>query len=160
MQEINYHQHEQVDGKHVLYLMYVLTMAAGIPTKFRTYLKAVNGEITIPAGGVWFFASGTGLVGEGKWSGAIEINETVADFALVRVTFESIQESIAIEPQAPTAIVVQDNAAELNLINVVMENTGDSVIINMYSHKFVLITETEETFITEDGKTLVTEYDE
>ncbi len=149
-----------IDGQHVLHLMYVLTMEAGIPTKFRAYLKAVNGEITIPVGGVWFFASGTGLVGEGKWSGAIEINETVADFALVCVTFDSIQESIAIEPQAPTAIVVQDNAAEFNLINVVMENTGDTVIINMYSHKFVLITEAGETFITEDGKTLVTEYDE
>lgn len=149
-----------IDGKHVLHLMYVLTMAAGIPTKFRAYLKAVNGEITIPVGGVWFFASGTGLVGEGKWSGAIEINETVADFALVSVTFDSIQESIVIEPQAPTAIVVQDNAAEFNLINVVMENTGDSVIINMYAHKFGLITESEETFITESGDVLVTEYDE
>ena len=149
-----------IDGKHVLHLMYVLTMAAGIPTKFRAYLKAVNGEITIPVGGVWFFASGTGLVGEGKWNGAIEINETVADFALVCVTFDSIQESISIEPQVPTAIVVQDNAAEFNLINVVMENTGDSVIINMYAHKFGLITESEETFITESGDVLVTEYDE
>ena len=89
-----------------------------------------------------------------------EMWETVADFALVSVTFDSIQESIVIEPQAPTAIVVQDNAAEFNLINVVMENTGDSVIINMYAHKFGLITESEETFITESGDVLVTEYDE
>ena len=146
------------DGKHVLHLMYVLPLEAGYTAQFEVYMKAVGGEITIPIGGLWFYGAGRGLVGDGKWDGSIEVQDYVADWQLIEITFESATESVNVDLITPVGIVLTDNAAAWTLDNVVYSAETEQMIINMYSAKFGLITESEQTFVTEDGKVLVTEW--
>ena len=148
-----------IDGQHVLHLMYILPISAGVPTKFRAYLKAVNGSISIPAGGVWFFSSGTGLVGEGKWSGVIDINETVADFALVVIEFKECTDAVNISIDIPQTISVNDSTSVFALNNVSIESVGEEVTITMHLYSMPRITEYGEIRITEEGDSRYTEGD-
>lgn len=149
-----------IDGNHVLHLMYILPVQQGVASDFYAYMKSEGGTITIDRGGVWFYALGVGLVGDDKWNGLLTIEEEATDFALIELTFEEVAESITIDTQVPTSIVLSDNASEFGLIDVAFESAEDSVVINMYVGKFGLITEDEEVFVTEDGDVFVTEYDE
>ena len=97
-EEVDLHPTEKwIDGKHVLHLMYILPLEANSMTTFDAYLKALGGTIDIDIGGVWFYASGAGLVGDGKWDGTVNIEDDVADWNLISITgFESVTDEVEI----------------------------------------------------------------
>ena len=148
-----------IDGNHVLHLMYVQPLEAGVPIQFEAYMEVEDGTVTIPAGGVWFYGGGRGLVGDGKWNGLLEFQDEAAAYDLVEITFSNITESLSIDLLTPNAITVSDSAAELALLDLTFDSATDAVIINMYVQKYDLITEAAEPFVTEDGIPLVTEND-
>jgi len=148
-----------LDGNHVLHLMYVLGLYQGITFTFEVYMKAQGGTIEIPRGGLWFYGSGRGLVGDGKWDGNIEIQEDAEDWNLIELTFEPAVDSVRVDTQTPTSIVVSDTVTDFALLELTFENADDLVFVNLYVGKFDLITEAGEAFTTEDGIALVTEHD-
>lgn len=148
-----------IDGNHVLHLMYILGIFQGITTNFDVYMKATGGSITIQRGGVWLYAQGVGLVGDGKWDGTLRLEDETADWNLIELTFESASDSVTVNTQTPTTITLTDNASEWNLIELTFENASDTVYINMYTETYQVITEDGLDVITEDGLTLYTEGD-
>jgi hypothetical protein len=146
------------DGKHVLHLMYVLPLTQGITAQFEVYMRAVGGTLEIPADGLWFYGSGRGLVGDGKWDGSIEVQEYAPDWQLIEIGFESAEENMDVSLLVPIGIVLTDNAAEWQLQEISFNNTAENMTINLYAAKYGLITEDEQTFITEDGNVYVTEW--
>ena len=83
-----------IDGKHVLHLMYILPLQANELQTFEVYMQALGGSIEIPRGGVWLYASGAGLVGDGKWDGNINIIDYTEEWTFAEYTFEDASDSV------------------------------------------------------------------
>lgn len=83
-----------IDGNHIMHLMYILPLQANDMQQFEVYMKSVGGTIEIPRGGVWFYASGSGLVGDGKWDGSITLLDYTEEWTFAEYTFEDATESI------------------------------------------------------------------
>lgn len=149
-----------IDGKHVLHLMYILGLQQGIASTFDVYMKSAGGTITIDRGGVWLYALGVGLVGDGKWDGTIRAEDVAVEFDLTNIGFEEATETASITTQVPESITAADTAIEFNIINIIAFESADEIlIVGLFAGKFALITETGEAFITEDGIQYVTEND-
>lgn len=147
------------DGKHVLHLMYVLALEAGYTAQFEVYMKAQGGEITIPAGGLWFYGAGRGLVGDGKWDGLIECQDNVSDFQLIEITLDGVGETVGVDTIVPIGIVLTDSASEWLLEHVTMDSISESITITMHLYSMPRITEYGEIRITEEGDSRYTEGD-
>ena len=148
------------DGKHITHLMYILPLEQGVASQFDVYLKAQGGDIEIPMGGAWFYGSGRGLVGDGKWDGVIEIEEESAAWNMVEIGFSNTGESVAINLDEPVTITITDNAAEWAMVEINYAGAGEYLTISMHVEKFGRITEDGNRRITEDGSYRCTEYDE
>lgn len=148
-----------IDGKHVLHLMYILPLQANNMQTFEVYMQSVGGSITIPRGGVWLFASGAGLVGDGKWDGTITIIDNTEEWQFVDITFETASESVSVDTQIPTPIAIQDTTSEFNLSAISFESASDSMYIEMHTEVFRRITEDGSIRVTEDGDVRYTEGD-
>lgn len=148
-----------IDGKHVLHLMYVLALQSGVSTRFRAYLKSEDGTITIPAGGIWLFASGIGLVGDGKWNGVIEVEDTAAEFNLVEITVASAVDTVDIDLLTPTGISLSDTASDFNVIEIGIGTVTDELTITLHLYSFPRVTEDGIRRVTEDGIARYTEGD-
>lgn len=85
-----------IDGKHVLHLMYILPLQANDMQQFEVYMQSVGGSIEIPRGGVWLYASGAGLVGDGKWDGNIELLDYTEEWTFSAYTFEDAEENVSV----------------------------------------------------------------
>lgn len=147
------------DGKHITHLMYILSLEQGIASQFDVYLKAQGGDIEIPMGGAWFYGSGRGLVGDGRWDGLIEIEEAAAEWNMVEIGFTNSGDVVSIAMDEPVNVVISDNAAEWAMVEITFSGAGDRVEIEMHNEKFYLISEAGDQFVTEGGDVFVTEYD-
>lgn len=135
-------QEEWVDGKHVLHLMYVLPLEAGIIVYFDVYMKSKGGTIKIPRGCVWFYGSGRGLVGDGKWDGTIKVEDEVSDFELVEISFESASDSVTVSTQTPTGASVSDNVSSFALTEITFANdVREAVLVRTFTTSYPLETE-------------------
>lgn len=85
-----------VDGKHVLHLMYILPLQANDMQQFEVYMQSVGGSIEIPRGGVWLYASGAGLVGDGKWDGTILVTDVALDWDIIPIGFDGASDSVSV----------------------------------------------------------------
>lgn len=149
-----------LDGNHVLHLMFVLGLYQGIPATFEVYMKAQGGTIEIPMGGMWFYGSGRGLVGDGKWDGNIEVQEYAPEFDFIELGFEDAYEELSVDTLTPTAISLRDTVADWNIVELSFEDATDTLYVNLYTETFVRVTEDGETTrITEDGSVRYTEGD-
>jgi hypothetical protein len=131
----------------------------GIAAQFDAYMKAEGGSIEIPMGGVWFYGSGRGLVGDGKWDGVIEVEEPAAEWNMVEIGFTNAGDVVSIAMDEPVNVVISDNAAEWAMVEITFSGAGDRVEIEMHNEKFYLISEAGDQFVTEGGDVFVTEYD-
>lgn len=148
------------DGNHVLHLMYVLPLEQGVAAQFDVYMKAEDGTIEIPMGGVWFYGSGRGLVGDGKWDGVIEVEEPAAEWSMVEIGFTNSGDAVSVGMDEPIAVTITDNAAEWAMVEINYAGAGEYLTISMHVEKFGRITEDGNRRITEDGSYRCTEYDE
>ncbi len=85
-----------IDGNHVLHLMYILPLQANDLQTFEVYMQALGGSIEIPRGGVWLYASGAGLVGDGKWDGNITLLDYTEEWAYSEYTFEDAEDNVSV----------------------------------------------------------------
>lgn len=85
-----------IDGKHVLHLMYILPLQANDMQQFEVYMQSVGGSIEIPRGGVWLYASGAGLVGDGKWDGTILVTDVALDWDIIEIGFDGASDSVSV----------------------------------------------------------------
>lgn len=159
-EEIPFKPVEQwTDGKHILHLMYVLPLQQGMLTQFRIFLKADGGTLKIPSGGLWFYGSGRGLVGDDYWGGILEFEEQAAEWAVITITVNGAGEIYNVETQVPVGITVSDNAADFNLAQLTFTGATDSVTILLHTYSFRRITEENDIRVTEDGIVRYTEGD-
>ena len=148
-----------IDGNHVLHLMYILPLEANSLQIFEVYLQSLGGTISIDRGGVWLYASGAGLVGDGRWDGTITCQDNVADFTLVVLGFENASDSVTVERQVPAGVGCTDNVADFTLVNMTFENAVDNVGITFIMQSESMITENNEELMTESGEVFYTEGD-
>ena len=157
-EEANLHPIESyIDGRHVLHLMYILGLKQGIQTYFDILMRATGGTIQIKRGGLWYYALGVGLVGDGKWDGTIKITEEAADFDLTLLGFDAAAETVTVSRQAPEVIPITQAAADFDLIQLTFETAAETVTVTFHNDMEPRITEDGEERITEDGEALYTE---
>ena len=148
-----------IDGNHVLHLMYILPLEANSMQIFEIYLQSLGGTISIERGGVWLYASGAGLVGDGRWDGTITCQDNATDFALVSMTIENASDSVTVTTQVPTGGSVADNAADFTLVAMTFETAVDEISIRFITESAAMVTEIDEPLMTEEGDRFYTEGD-
>jgi len=159
-EEVNFHPTETwIDGKHVLHLMYILPLEANNVTIFEIYLRSVGGTISINQGDVWFYASGAGLVGDGKWDGSFEIQEDVANWNLIDISFASASDNVSAATQTPTSSSASDSVSTWSLVEINFVGASDSVLVETHTDMFRRISENGDVRITESGDVRYTEGD-
>jgi hypothetical protein len=154
---LRYPEEIWLDGKHVLHLMYILPVQANSLNTFEVYMKAERGEIFIPRGGAWLYASGAGLVGESGFSGNIDVSDKAADFNLVEIGMDEPTETVSASAFAPVVVPASDVASAFNLVEINIENANDDVIVKNVGQSEPYITEDDNNYITEDGDFYYTE---
>lgn len=159
-EEVEFKPIEQwLDGNHVLHLMFVLALVQGVPATFEVYMKAVGGNIDIQRGGVWFYGSGRGLVGDSKWDGNIEIQEYAPAFNLIEMGVDDAYEELLISTIIPTAIHLSDIATDCNMVELNVDGAEEAITITMHLYSMPRITEYGDKRITEEGDSRYTEGD-
>lgn len=147
-----------IDGEHILRLMYVVPLTANMITYFDVWMKAENGEITIPERKIWLYASARGLVGEIPWDGNIDIEEEVTDFDFISPTFEDAEDTVTVVKLTPTAITLSDNVTDFTFIVPTVENNISEMLnITLHQDSVQRTDESGEYRLTEDGNTRYTE---
>ena len=148
-----------IDGDHVLHLMYILPLEANSVNIFEVYMRSVGGTITIEQGGVWFYASGSGLVGDGKWDGSFEIQDDVSNWNLVELTFANATDNVTVSVLNPVSSSASDTVSAWNLVEVTFASASDTVLVETHTDSFRRITEDGDVRITEDSDVRYTEGD-
>lgn len=154
---LRYPEEIWLDGKHVLHLMYILPVQANSLNTFEVYMKAERGQIVIPKGGAWLYASGAGLVGESGFSGNIDVSDKAADFNLVEIGMDEPTETVSASAFAPVSVPTSDVASAFNLVEINIENANEDVIVKNVGQSESYITEDDDYYITENGDFLYTE---
>lgn len=159
-EEVEFHPTETwIDGNHVLHLMYILPLEANQIETFDVYMRSLGGTISIDRRGVWLYASGAGLVGDGKWDGTITIQDDVESWNLVDLTFANATDSVTVDKQTPTSSTASDTVSSWNLIEITFDGATDSMYIEMHTDVFRRVTEDGNIRITEDDDVRYTEGD-
>ena len=139
--------------------MYILPLEANNVTIFEIYMRSVNGTITIEQGGVWFYASGAGLVGDGKWDGSFEIQEDVENWDIIEVAFANASDNVTAETQTPASNILSDTVSNWNVVEVTFAGASDTVFVETHTEVFRRVTEDGNIRITEDSEVRYTEGD-
>ena len=148
-----------IDGKHVLHLMYILSLEANSTIVFEVYMRSIGGTIKIARRGVWFYASGAGLVGDGKWDGTLTLIDTIEDWDIPNLTFIEAFDSVDVDTQAPTASSMSDNASIWVIPVMTFGSVDDDMYIETHTDRYKRITEDGYIRVTEDAKVRYTEGD-
>ena len=160
-EEIEFYPTETwVDGNHVLHLMYIMPLEANQLQTFDVYMRSLGGTITIERRGVWLYASGAGLVGDGHWDGTITLEDDVINWNIPGVGFASATDSVTTETQTP---IVGGNLSETvngwSLQEITFIGASDSMYVEMHTDVFRRVTEDGDIRTTEDDDVRYTEGD-
>lgn len=151
-------QEGYLDGYHVLHLMFVCPLVENTTTIFAAYMRAQGGEIEIGQGGLWLYASGLGLVGDGEWNGEIEVEEEAVGWTLVEPTFEGATETVLVAVANIVKIEASDTVTAYAVADPTFEDATDSIRMVVNSHVYDRVTEEGEyERVTEEGYSRVTE---
>lgn len=159
-EEIEFYPTETwIDGKHVLHLMYIMPLDANILQEFDVYLKSIGGTLTIQRRGVWLYASGAGLVGDGKWDGTLTFIDEVERWTIPNIIFRGANDSVDVDTQIPTASSMSDSTSRWNIPTITFRSAEDSMYIEMHTDVFRRITEDGDIRTTENDDVRYTEGD-
>ena len=152
-----------IDGKHVLHLMYIMPISANITVNFRLYLQMDGGSAFIDRRGVWVYAGGYGVVGDGKWDGTIDIDEEPDPIPITEPDYTTTTESVDIDIIAVTGRTYTDNAGTITITE--PETYGgatEAVTLMRFNTAYERTTEEGDSRITEseDGTTITARYTE
>ena len=151
-EDVNVHPIETyVDGDHVLHLMYILPLAENDTVYFDVYLEAEDGDLIIPSDGIWLYASGAGLAGDGKWDGTLNPEDEAEPIGMLNITFANMNDSVSIDEQVPIGDSISDSAVGVPFLNITFASTTDGIYIECHTDSFSLVTEEDEVVMTEDG---------
>ena len=148
-----------VDGNHIMHLMYIITMQAGDIMYFLVHLTASGGDIEIDRQGVWLYAMGIGLVGEGVWDGNFDIEDDADLIAMpLDITVDAnVTEDKSISVISPITITKSENVTLIDLVDLPIMNTRDVCRLIIQQEAKQRITEDGRARITEDNTVRYTE---
>lgn len=146
-----------IDGQHVLHLMYILPLESNSIQTFDVYMESNGGTISIDRGNVWLFASGAGLVGDGKWNGKIDIQEDADGWVILSIPFANVSESVTEDVIEPERINCTDTADGWNIISITFDSASDSVGVSVKTTSYHRVLEDGSGRITENNDARYTE---
>lgn len=131
--EIDYHPQETwLEGKHILSLLYKMDIDYSQQYQWEVYLEAIDGDITIRTGEASGIISGIGLVASNKWTGYLDFQEHVNDFAVNVLPLESISETFGLVTDEPNTESLTDEVSDF-VINVLpVEGYSERLYFNKY----------------------------
>lgn len=148
-----------IDGNHVLHLMYILPLEANSLQIFEVYLQSLGGTISIDRGGVWLYASGAGLVGDGRWDGTITCQDNATAWNILNISVANANDSVTANVQVPTGDSISDSTTAWALIDVTFASATDSMFVETHSQSYRRILEDGGVRIAEDDSVRYTEGD-
>ena len=112
--------------------MYILPMMANTIRYFNLFMEAGSGTVTIDKGAVWLYASGLGIVGDAKWDGELDLEDTAEPIVLAEVAFDSgITESVIVRAWRPIKLTLSDNVSDVSMSEMtVASNVSERVLFN------------------------------
>lgn len=140
-----------IDGYHVMHLMYVLPVMANTTTYFIVRMSVEDGSINIERQGVWLYASGTGIVGDGTWDGTFDLEDEVTSFTEPEIIFDAVTESVTITADTPLGASINDEVTSFTEPAITFDDVDENVRITYHNTAFERVTEDGDTRLTEDG---------
>ncbi len=122
-------QETYIDGYHVLHLMYIMAVEANWTNYFVVDISAESGSLLIDRGAVKIFASGLGLVGDGTWDGAFDLEDTVSPITLDKITVITVNDNLVLAFDVPITIVASDTVDVITLDKI---STADNISDEMH----------------------------
>lgn len=115
--ETYYPEETYIDGKHILYLYYVMTGVAGNEVnRFEVFLESAGGSIEIGQGQILANVSGQGLAAElGDWDGKLEFSEELPGVALGGLTVGAFAEEVGMVVMVPVGASLTEHLPEITL---------------------------------------------
>lgn len=150
-------QETYIDGYHVMHLMYVLPVMANTTTYFIVRMSVEDGAINIERQGVWLYASGTGIVGDGTWDGTFDLEDEVTSFAEPSIVFGDATESVTVAIDTPSGASISDTVSSFAEPTIVFGDADEDVRITYHNTAFERVTEEGDTRLTEEGDSRMTE---
>lgn len=131
--EIDYHPQETwVDGKHILSLMYKMDITSSSQYQFEVFIESIDGEIEIGVGEANGIISGIGLVASNKWTGYLDLQEHVNDFAVNILPLESVSETFSLITDEPNTESLTDEVSDFAVNVLPVEGYSEQLYFNKY----------------------------
>lgn len=108
-------QETYIDGYHVLHLMYIMAVEANWTDYFVIDISAESGSLLIDRGAVKIFASGLGLVGDGTWDGALDLEDEVPLIDIPTILVKDINDNVSLVLGEPIRIVASDTTSNISI---------------------------------------------
>lgn len=119
------------DGKHILNLLYFVTIGEASLYRFIVKLNMEGGSADINVGDIQACISGQGLMAVDKWDGYIEIEEEIAPIQLVTPSvYSNITGDVSTDIEIPCEPSGEDTVGAIQLNSMVVDN-------NMVEYAFV-----------------------
>ena len=150
-------QETYIDGYHVMHLMYVLPLMANTTTYFIVRMSAEDGSVSIDRQGLWLYASGTGIEGDGTWDGTFDLEDEVTSFAEPTIIFGDATESVTVAVDTPTSASISDTVTSFVEPTIVFGDADEDIRITYHNTAFERATEEGDTRLTEEGDSRMTE---
>lgn len=146
-----------VDGKHILHLLYYLSVDAGSVNRLKVRLSMAGGSVVIGQSDIKACIYGQNLVATDSWDGTITVEEEATDFSLVSLIFENVAESVDMDLLTPMAVTTSDVSDDFNLIALAFERVAETLNITLHQNSVLRLDEEDAPRLTEDGITRYTE---
>lgn len=121
------------EGKHILTLIYMLTLTDPGFHVFDIFLQMDGGSVTIGQYDILCIFSGIGIAATQGWNGRIEIEEDAPTFAIPQIGFANdAVDSVALAVQEPDTIEITDEAPTFAIPQIGFDTSGvtDAVAFN------------------------------
>jgi hypothetical protein len=129
----NYYPTETwIDGKHVLRLLYFITITSARSFKFVVKLNMSGGSASIPIENIKAAIHGQGLLEIGDWDGYLDFRETIEEIDLSSVTVENnIVDTFTLQQDIPHRPSFTETLGEVTLNGILLENNfGELLLVN------------------------------
>ena len=131
----DYHPTETwIDGKHVLRLLYFITITSARTFKFVVKLNMTGGSASIPKENIKAAIHGQGLLEVGEWNGIIECYDTLNKLTFTSPTVKTnITETITPELETVQSASGTDELDVINLTSIQLKSFSETLFVDKYA---------------------------
>lgn len=126
-EELYHPQETWVDGKHILHLLYYMSIPDAEMRHFQARLNMAGGNVTINAGDIHASIYGQGLAATEEWNGNLDFETSVAGIPMQDVTVASFGGDFSIVAHTPYLETFSDAVGGVQMQEITLGGITDTL---------------------------------